>query len=335
MRYVGLDVHWRTSTLCILDENGGKVKTQTVRGSWEKLLAELAKVPRPWSVCFEASCGYGVLHDRLRKLAARVVVAHPGRLRLIFRSKRKNDRLDAEKLAKLLYLDEVPAAHVPSPAVREWRALIEFRRALVDKRVRVKNALRSLLRSLGLAMPRGLWTKKGLAWLAATDLPSGSAAVRRDLLLDELESLRRKVKRVTSELDAIGASKASVAVLRTIPGVGPRTAEAVAAYVDDPHRFVRLRRVGSYFGLVPCQDASAGLNRLGRITREGPATPRKYLIEAAWRVVQLNAVARARFDRIAGGQRERRKIALVATAHWLLRCMLSMLQTGEAWRWAA
>jgi hypothetical protein len=87
--------------------------------------------------------------------------------------------------------------------------------------------------------------------------------------------------------------------------------------------------------MIPCQDASAGMNRLGRITREGPATPRKYLIEAAWRVVQLDAGAREHFERIARGQKQRRKIALVATAHWLLRCMLSMLQTGEAWRVAA
>jgi len=321
--------------MCILDENGRKVKALTVRGGWDRTLADLAKLPRPWSVCFEATCGYGVLYDRLRRMAWRVVVAHPGRLRLIFRSRRKNDRIDAEKLAKLLYLDEVPAAHVPSGLVREWRALIEFRRRLIDKRVAVKNALRAVLRGSGVQMPRGLWTRKGLAWLGGVELPSQSADVRREMLLDELAFLERKVHRVTAELDRIAAGQPSVSLLRTIPGVGPRTAEAVAAYVDDPHRFGRLRRVGAYFGMVPCQDASAGLNRLGHITREGPATPRKYLIESAWRVVTLDAGARAHFERIAGGQRDRRKVALVATAHWLLRCMLSMLQSGEVWRSAA
>ena len=64
---------------------------------------------RAGQICFEATCGYGPLHDALAKFASRVVVAHPGRLRLIFRSKRKNDRVDAQKLAKLLHLDEVPA----------------------------------------------------------------------------------------------------------------------------------------------------------------------------------------------------------------------------------
>lgn len=335
MRYVGLDVHWKTSSIHILDENGKKVKAQTIRGGWEKLLTVLATLPRPWSICYEASCGYGALYDRLRRLSSKVVVAHPGRARLIFRSKRKNDRIDAEKLAKLLYLDEVPQVHVPAPAARAWRELIEFRCRLVEKRVRVKNALRALLRSHGIAMPRSLWSRKGLAWLAAVALPNLSAEVRRELLLDELDGLERKVARVTAELDRLGARQPAVSLLRTIPGIGPRTAEAVVAYIDRPERFTKNHAIGAYFGLVPCQDASAGVNRLGHITREGPATVRKYLTEAAWRVTALDPVARAFFDRIAGGKKDRRKIALVATAHWLLRCMLSMLQTGECWRHAA
>ena len=63
--------------------------------------------PGPVAVCFEASCGYGPPYDALASFARRVVMAHPGQLRLIFRSKRKNDRIDAEKLAVLLYLDQV------------------------------------------------------------------------------------------------------------------------------------------------------------------------------------------------------------------------------------
>ncbi|MFT3791877.1 MAG: hypothetical protein QM741_12550 [Rudaea sp.] len=69
----------------------------------------------------------GPIHDHLRTFCDHVVVAHPGRLRLISRAKRKNDRVDAEKLAKLLFLDEVPQIHVPSPDVRAWRELIEAR----------------------------------------------------------------------------------------------------------------------------------------------------------------------------------------------------------------
>ena len=122
MHYVGLDVHAKRSSLCILDSCGKVVKRIEVKGSWPKLLERVAaEVPRPFSVCFEASCGYGYLHEELSALAERVAVAHPGKLRLIFKAKRKNDRVDAEKQAKLLYLDQVPQVHVPGADVRAWR----------------------------------------------------------------------------------------------------------------------------------------------------------------------------------------------------------------------
>ena len=124
-------------------------------------------------------------------------------------------------------------------------------------------------------------------------------------------------------------------MLRTIPGVGARTAEAILAYVDDARRFARSSQAAAYFGLVPCQDASAGTNRLGHITKQGPATARKYLVQAAWQAVRRSATIGRRYERLVGGRPERRKIALVAVAQWLVRCMVSMLRSGEVWRESA
>lgn len=106
MRYVGLDAHWRQSTICVLDDRGRRILSRTIRGPWSKVLEEVAKIRKPFDICFEASTGYDYLFEKLEGPAHRMVVAHPGQLRLTFRSKRKNDRVDAEKLAKLLFLDE-------------------------------------------------------------------------------------------------------------------------------------------------------------------------------------------------------------------------------------
>ena len=335
MHYVGLDVHARRSSLCILDPFGKVVKRLEVKGSWPKLLEQVAsQVPRPFSVCFEASCGYGYLHERLSALAERVAVAHPGKLRLIFRSKRKNDRVDAEKQAKLLYLDQVPQVHVPSADVRAWRGLIELRRRLVGRRTAVKAQLRALLRGAGCCdAPAGkaLWSKKGLRWLGSAPLCEADA-LRRDLLLGELSDAEARVGRVTRELDRRADAHPGVALLRTVPGVGPRTAEAFVAYVDDVRRFARTRQVGCYLGLVPCQDSSAGRDRLGHITGDGPATVRMLLCEAAWQAVRRSPSMKKFFERVTRGEPGRKKIALVAAAHKLARAMAAMLRTGEAWR---
>lgn len=333
MYYVGLDVHTKRSTYCILDGNGKKVKSATVRGPWDKVLFALTLVPKPFAVCFEASTGYGYLHRRLSAMAEKVVVAHPGQLRLIFRSKRKNDRVDAEKLAKLLFLDEVPPVWVPSVDVQAWRSTIEKRQGFVGDRTRAKNRLRGLLRSHGITAPKGLWTKKGMAWLRSVDVPTVLERVQRDLLADEVDFLTAAIKRLERALAEIAREHAGVGLLMTIPGVGIRTAEAVVAYIDDPERFRFNKAVGSYFGLVPCQDQSAGRNRLGHITRQGPPTVRKLLTEATWQAIRRSPRVQAYFQRVQRADPDRKKIALVATAHYLLRVMHIMLRTGEVWRY--
>jgi hypothetical protein len=102
--------------------------------------------------------------------------------------------------------------------------------------------------------------------------------------------------------------------------------------VDDVGRFGRVKQVGTYFGLVPCQDASADRNRLGHITKEGPAQARWLLAEAAWQGRRRSATIRGFFDRVMRNDPDRKKVALVATAHYLTRVMAAMLRSGEAWR---
>ena len=332
--FVGLDVHWTHTNACILDARGKQVKRFTVRGPWPLVVDELAKLRGKLFICYEASCGYGHLYDIFSRVARRVVVAHPGQLRLIFRSKRKNDRVDAEKLAKLLFLDEVPEVYVPSQDVRAWRQLIQFRIRLIGKRTRAKNCCRALLRSLGIRAPRrpGLWTKNGIRWLRSLKLPDEMHTLRRDILVDEIEMFNQQIGRVEKQLKRFSAHNPGVQLLMTIPGVGLRTAETVVAYLDDPARFRRNKSVGAYLGLVPCQDQSGKANRLGHITREGPAPVRRMLCEATWQAIRRSPTAKRYFTRIQQGHKDRKKIALVATAHYLARVMLAMLRTGEAWR---
>lgn len=335
MNYVGLDVGDNGSSIEILDQHGKHFKHLEVKGRWPAVLERMRQeVPRPFSVCFEASNGYGYLHEQLSTMARRVSVAHPGQLRLIFRAKRKHNRVDAVKLAKLQYLDEVPEVHVPGVRVREWRATIEYRQRLLHQRVRSKNQIRALLKSQGIQIPsaiRSLWTRKGTAWLKSLQLHE-SQALRRDIMLDELHSTNDRIHLVERYLRKVADGHPGVTLLRTIPGVGVRTAEAVCAYVDDIKRFGRIRQLSAYFGMIPCQDASGNVNRLGHITKDGPPTVRKMLIEAAWQGVRRSAVIRAFFERIKQNDPQRRKIALVATAHHLLRVMGAMLRSGEVWR---
>jgi transposase len=333
MLYVGLDIHTKHISICVLSETGQVTHRSRVR-SIEDMVQILKGLPDRFEVCSEASCGYGHYYDLLCPIAARVLVAHPGQLRLIFRSKNKNDRNDAERLAKLLYLGETPTVHVPSLEVRTWRELINCRSQVIAKRTRAKNSIRALLRSAGVvpAKQPSLWTKKGLAWLRQLALPTLAQQLRRDLLLEEVEALNRQVRRIEQQLNQQAKRTAAVRQLRSIPGVGIRTAEAVAAFVDDPHRFGNAKAVGCYFGLVPCQDQSGDKNRLGHITRQGASVVRQLVAEAAWRAQRRSPTVHAYFERAQRGDPQRKKIALVATAHYLVRVMWALLKRGTVWQ---
>jgi transposase len=331
--YVGLDIHSKFIQICVLDSVAKVIRREKVQ-SMDQLIRTLRQLDGTVHVAFEVSCGYGRYYEVLANLCARVVAAHPGKLRLIYGSKRKNDRLDAEKLAKLLCLDILPAVHVPTAQVRSWRELITFRRKLIEKRTRAKNGVRALLRSVGLLAPGrpGLWTNRGMEWLKLQKLEQELSALQRDLLVQEIETLNGQLRRVETELARYSRDNPAVFQLRSIPGVGLRTAEAVVAFLDDPGRFRTAKQVGSYFGLVPCQDQSGSKNRLGHITREGSATVRQLLTEAAWQGVRRSPRVRTFFERVRRDDSSRQKIALTATANYLARVMWAMLRDGTLWR---
>jgi hypothetical protein len=147
----------------------------------------LEALPDRFEVCYEASCGSGHDHDLLRPIAARVTVAHPGQWRLIFRSNDKNDRKDAERLAKLLDLGEAPAVHVPSGDVRTGREPITGRGRVIAQRTRAQNSLRTLLRGAGVVPRGGLRWGRRRAWSGS----AGWSCRRRRSSCDETCCSRR------------------------------------------------------------------------------------------------------------------------------------------------
>ena len=121
-------------------------------------------------------------------------------------------------------------------------------------------------------------------------------------------------------------------LLRTIPGVGPRLAEAVAAWIDDPGRFANGRQVGCYAGLTPRRYQSGSMDRQGRISGQGNALLRSLLVEVAWLGRRHNPWMRMVYERALRGSPSRKKIAIVAVARRLLVVCWAMLRDRRPWR---
>lgn len=256
------------------------------------------------------------------------------------RVKRKTDRDDALKLAKLQATDQLPVVHVPVASVRQHRSLIKYRHALVDRRTGIKNTIRSLLEAQGLSMParsRG-WTVESMGELAklSKDLRQcGPCELWRGQLameLQMLEQVQQLIRQADKTLNAMAQADDRVRRLKTIPQVGDRVAELVVATLDDARRFRNARQVSAYAGLVPKQYQSGQMNRLGRITGQGPGLLRRVLVQAAWGLTRREGTrGRAVFERLCHGQRTRRKQAAVALARKMLIWCWALLRDGGVW----
>lgn len=304
------------------------------------LIADL----QPARVVIEVGPAAGWVRDLCEALGVPVQVANPNHEGWRWKSvKRKTDKDDALKLARLSAMDQLPTVTLPASQVRQWRprgSLIAFRHTLVGRRTAIKNHVRSILDRQGLSMPGGKsgWTDKSRAALTLDARPlaeADAAELWRGELHVELEALDQVeglIGEVEKKLEALAAADERVALLRTIPGVGPRLAEVVVATLDDPKRFKSGKQVGAYAGLAPRQFESGTMSRQGRISGRGNKLLRALLVEVSWLMQRFNPHLKAIFERVCRGSKTRRKIAVVATARRLLVICWAMLRDGTAWR---
>jgi transposase len=306
----------------------------TSRAEVERLIRRT----RPAVVVIEACSLAGWVHDLCGELGVPCRVAHTGAEAWKYKhAKRKTDRDDALRLAQLFALGQLPEVVTPPKAVREWRALIAHRQALVTLRVAAQNRIRSLLVGQGLPAPRGAraWTVSGLAGIGQLARPLAACGPDElwrgllDLALTAYRQAEELVAQAEAKLDALGKADARVRLLDTMPGLGPRTAEAVVAHLGDPKRFRSGKQVGAFGGLVPRQYQSGEEDRRGRITKRGPAVLRKLLVQCAWAMLRYNPWARAVYERLGRGK-ARKKQAIVALARKVLVRCWAMLRDG--WR---
>jgi len=339
-KYIGFDIDSKKTVACVVQQ-GHKDQYATVATDLTAMQQYLQQQRQDGSrvhLTFEISGEAGYRHDALRPYVDTLTVSNPHKMTWIYRTSKKNDRIDCRKQAVLLSIGEVPKVHIPPHAVRQWRVTIQQRRILVCRIVSVKNRIRALLKGNGLTQPRhpGRWWKiENLAWMKeqaqAWSEVTGEQLWRAHLTdrLEELKLLSGQLQQVTTYLDRYLDCQPGGVLLRSIPGVGPRTAEAILAYTDDVGRFKRSKPYAAYFGLTPKLDESGQTRRLGQISKEGPSVVRWLLVESAWRVIRKSPAFRAFYERIVGGQNQRKKTAVVATARKLVTIMRAMLQTGE------
>ena len=296
MYYIGLDIHKKIIAYCV-KHVGGEVHSQGVVNATRAALdGWLKALPQPWTAAMEATLFTGWIYDHLLPHAASLKVAHPLMLRAIAASKKKNDRVDAAKIADLLRCDLLPECYMAPVELRERRRTLRYRNLLVRQSVQMKNKIAGLLMETGVSYNKEkLHQKRYFAQLLkeSAELPDALKPllkVGRDTV--ERASASERALLGALERDSVLATR--VERLGTIPGVGPVTALswALENRRGEPLSFSKTRRellramqrreqFGGDSETIPdfqaAQQASAnGLDRGGQVgsaleQRPGPA----------------------------------------------------------------
>lgn len=335
-RYVGLDVHKREITACIVDADGKKLRTIQFPLTRQRLKA-FAEITLQSTdhVVLEATTNSWAVADVLRPLVARVVVSNPMATKAIAQAKIKTDKVDALVLAQLLRCDYLPQVWQPDSQTQRMRQLTSRRSALVQQRTAIRNRIHSVLAMRLIETPDWLFSKSGVEWLNELvkrgDLDEeAKLLITSDLTL--MDRLQEQIDEFDKILDQHAWQDERVRLLMTLPGVDVTVAESLLAALGDITRFRTPQQAASYLGLVPSTRQSAAKCYHGPITKQGNVQARWMLVQAAQQLWRHPGPLGNFFRRIK--RRKNHNVAVVACARKLVIIAMHMLNNNEPYRYA-
>jgi transposase len=286
IRWVGLEVHARESTVAVFDQTTGEVRTKRVVGGPHELLARLGEVQRPaWVVCEAGPTGYGLARRALAE-GIEVAVCAPGKTERSPSDRVKIDRRDAIRLARLLAAGELTLVTIPSVEREQLRDLVRCREDIRVDLMRARHRIGKFLlrREIYWEGPGEAWSCKHRLWLALIRFADqASQATLADYLHAHAVLITRR-DQVEVELAKLAASvpcSDTVARLRCLRAIDTLTAVGLCAEIGEFERFDHPDQLASYLGIVPSEHTSAAQRRLGAITKAGSTPARRLLVEAA------------------------------------------------------
>lgn len=326
--YVGIDVH-KTNCHIAIWLNNGIALTFVSPSNNSAIARTLDKLnPALKRIVYEAGPTGFSLARTLTAASLPVSVVAPSKTLRPSALESKSDRLDCRKLAEFAAKDLLTVVAVPTVQQEVDRQVSRLRNQLGDKRVRIKQQIKSLLLQHNIKEPTGLnrWTKLSIIQLRNMEL-CPELRFTLDVMLDELDYLKDQIKRVDKQLKEIFSEKEyarQMEILQSHPGVGPMTARQFCAEVFSPHRFHKSTQLTRYVGLCP-RISQSGQKRIdGKLMKAGQIKLRATLTEAAWAWVRVDPGAKETFRRLLSNTGEPNK-AIAAMARRLAIHLWKML----------
>jgi len=281
--YIGFDVHKKTISYCVKAADGKILEEGKLRATREVLRGWAQKRSHAWHGAMEATLFSAWIYDTLKPFAGELQMGNPSMMKAIGAAKKKNDQLDARKIADLVRCNLLPACYVASPEMRDLRRLLRYRNLVVGQAVQMKNRMSGLLMEVGADYSKQrLHGAKYFSELL-DQLEEVPESVKELLRLSRgaLETFEATQRQLLQHLQKEALLAKRVKLLRSIDGVGEVTALTWALEICDARRFPSIGDAVSYCGLTSALNASADKQKRGPISKQRNAHLQTVLIEAA------------------------------------------------------
>src|SRR6266403_3472306 len=331
---IGLDLGDRNSWYCVLDESGQIKREQRVRTNAKALREVFGTMPHK-RMALEIGTHSPWISRLLSELGHEVIVANARKVRLIGESRKKDDRLDAQRLARLARIDPEllsPVKHRSAKAQADL-TVIRARAGLVRARTSLINTARGLAKSYGERL-RGCNVRNMNPEKAQGLSPELQAAL--EPLLAAIEALSERIHEYNQQIEKIAKeSYPQVARLEQVKGVGTLIALTYMLTLEDPHRFRKSRDVGCYVGLQPGRRNSGQSEPQLHISKEGDPYLRTLLVQGAHHILGPfgadSDLRRWGLKLAERGGKNGKKRAVIATARKLAVLLHRLWVSGEVY----
>jgi transposase len=326
---IGMDYHPSFQAIAFLIEETDECGEQELNhsdGQAEKFYRDLQQRGLSVRVGMEAT-GYSRRFERLlAELGFEPWIGDPAEIKAKRVKKQKTDRNDARLLRRLMLENNFPQIWIPSPENRDLRQLLWHRHRLVQMRTRIMNQLQALAMNEGYRWKKKLFSEQGRAQLETLVLAPWASRHPQELL-ELLDRPHPTIEELTAAVEREARKRPAALRLMTRHGVGPLTALAYVLIIGTPARFQRGKQIGTYVGMVPSEDSSAGKQRLGHISKQGSSLLRFLLVEAAQAAARIHPEWRRRYIHLA--MRRHKNIARVAMGRRLAVRLYWMRRNGS------
>ena len=330
--YVGLDVSLKTTFVCILDAKGKRIKEEEVDSTPEAIDNFLKTTGLEIEkIGLESGSLTHYLKKGLQKKDYQVVVMESRKMAAILATIiNKTDKNDARGIAEALRVGHFRECVHRSDDAMEVRTLLHMRQTAVEGRTHLISSIRGHLKVYGIKFSKK--AGKNFRQLVEEGTEGLRPRVQRTIhsLLNILDTLGQEIKSLNKAVEALASMDEDVKILRTVDGVGPITALAFKAEIDDPTRFENSRDAGAYIGLTPKQYSSGETHRQGGISKKGSKRTRYLLVEAASALLtRCKAWSKLKAWGMKLQKKKGNRKAIVALARKLAVMMHKMLITKE------